>query len=240
MAEKPVKFETQEVKALRGFEAKTIEKYELDGWELISQEKGKLRTTFNFRRPKKPIPMNLILGGAALTLIVVAGITFGSLSENSDTSNENAETQVTQEAESEKTPTVEPTPELEPNLTVDNNKDLARLLADKRGDTAFWQTFFDKYEGRTLEFDANVGYLELHKDYEYTYDALILAEDFDENSQVGPPFRVEAIVGSYGWHKTNPDDFITIGTNIRIVAELYDYNNRGETFELKIVSTTVR
>ena len=45
-------YETQTVKCIRGLVARTIAKWEGEGWENVSQTTGKLRTEFTIRRPK--------------------------------------------------------------------------------------------------------------------------------------------------------------------------------------------
>jgi hypothetical protein len=240
MADKQTKFEKETVKVLRGLEAKKIAEYEDAGWELVSQEKGKIRTSLNFQRPKKPISTKQILAGAALVLVGAIGITFASLSEEGESSKQGSETQVTQEAE--ETPTAEPTPEAEEVLTVENNVDLARLLADKSGDTDFWKFFFEKYYGRTFEFDGNIAFMTGTPGYKYTVDCLIEAGNYSETSSVGPPFRAPMINIHSGFKVKDSGDRSTLfqGDNIRIVARLVDFNPVGETFEIDIVSTKIR
>lgn len=240
MADKPLKFETEEVKVLRGFENKKIDEFELDGWELVSQKQGKLRTTLNFRRPKKPIPMKNILGGAALVLIGVISITFASLAENENAPAESSETKISQEATPEETPAAEKTPEAEPIMTVENNEDLATLLSNSTDNTyAFWAAFYEKYKGRTIEFDGNIALMEKNPDFKYTYDVLIEAGQYSETSSIGAPFRALRVVVPFGWKKTNQDDVIVQGTNVRVVATIRGYNE-AQTFDIWLVSTTVR
>lgn len=71
-----VQYETKTVKVVRGTEAWTISKRESDGWELVSQSPGKLRTELVFRRPKPKPPWRLIaiLGGALVLLFIFIGI----------------------------------------------------------------------------------------------------------------------------------------------------------------------
>ena len=127
-------------------------------------------------------------------------------------------------------------------LTVENNKDLARLLSDKNGDTDFWKEFFVKYHGRTFEFDGNIAYMTNTPGYEYTVDCLVEAGNYSETSSVGPPFRAPMINIHTGFKVEDSGDRSTLfqGDNIRIVAKLVDYNSVGQTFEIDIVSTKIR
>ena len=100
-------YEVTEVKAIRGTEEKTITNKQQDGWELVTQEQGRLRTTLTFRRPKPKTPWRLwaALGGAG---VVSAGVlTVVALQEDgSDAST--TEAVATPDTEQ---PTPEPAPE---------------------------------------------------------------------------------------------------------------------------------
>ncbi|GAB3631682.1 hypothetical protein GCM10027421_10350 [Microbacterium shaanxiense] len=71
-----VKYDTATVKVIRGTEGKTIAKRESDGWELISQNTGTLRTELVFRKPtpKTPWRTYAILGGVLVVLFIFIGI----------------------------------------------------------------------------------------------------------------------------------------------------------------------
>lgn len=240
MPEKELRYETQEIKTLIGFEPKTIVKMENEGWELVSQVKGKLRTTLKFRRPKKPISSKVLLAGIAGVAILATVITVGAITENKNPPNTvsgDKQIEIVDE-----TPTPAPEEPADEILTIENNKDLAKLLADRSDDVPFWKIFFEKYRGRTLEFDGNIAFMVDSPGYKYTVDCLIEAGDYNENSSFGPPFRAPLINIHTGFHVTNSEDRSTLfqGDNIRITAKLVDFNPRGETFEIDIVSTTLR
>lgn len=71
-----VQYRTEAVKVVRGMENITIAKRESDGWELVSQQRGKVRTELHFRRPKPKVPWRLyaILGGVLAVLFIFIGI----------------------------------------------------------------------------------------------------------------------------------------------------------------------
>ena len=48
------KTETKSVQAIRGLESRTIAKQEQDGWHLVTQKPGKLRTELTFERERSP------------------------------------------------------------------------------------------------------------------------------------------------------------------------------------------
>jgi len=240
MAEAPRQFETEEVKVIRGFEAKKISEYENDGWELVSQAEGKLRTTITFRRPKKPIPLKLVVSGVAGVLVLATIITVGALTEDK-TARPNT-TVTTSTPETSEPEQVEPEPEesTEVVLTAETNSDVARLLKPKSEEYAFWQVFYDKYKGRSIELDANVADMLLLGDSQYTYSVLFYPGDYSDDTAYGPPMRDPRVVIPYDWHKTNPDDIVVRRSNIRLVARIVDFNSDTNVFDIQIEATTER
>ncbi|UPL15705.1 hypothetical protein [Microbacterium galbinum] len=75
-SDKDVKYDTETVKVIRGTEEKTISKREGDGWELVSQNPGKLRSELVFRRPSSKTPWRVlaIIGGVLVVLFIFIGI----------------------------------------------------------------------------------------------------------------------------------------------------------------------
>jgi hypothetical protein len=239
MANQPQKYETQQVKTVRGFEAKKISEMEKDGWELVEQESGKVRTTLSFRRAKKPFSIKSVIGIAAATIVIVSVIVVGTLNESKDAPEQESASPAPTQVQPEQTPG-EPTQESEQPLTVETNEDLAILLSNSNNNTYdFWDEFYLKYKRRLIEFDGNIALMQKNRDFKYTYDVLIEAGDYSETSSVGAPFRALRVVVPFGWKKTNPDDLIDQGTNVHVVARIWDYSE-GQSFEIKLESTTVR
>ena len=87
MAGKEPRYETTEVKAIRGTESKAIANKQQEGWELVSQHQGRMRTTLSFRRPKPPTPWKMwtTIGGAGIILASI--ITVGALLEEDGASS---------------------------------------------------------------------------------------------------------------------------------------------------------
>ncbi|MCX6946366.1 MAG: DUF4839 domain-containing protein [Verrucomicrobia bacterium] len=240
VSETEIKYSTSEARCVRGLEKRTIDKWEANGWEFVSEVKGKVQTTITFRKPKEKLQMKTLIIGTSLVVVIASIIAIGSLTEGDKKKSPGALPTNSSAIETPSEEPSEPTEAADVTLTIDNNADLAKLLVDTSGDNDMYQAFFDKYKGRTISFDGNVSYMAPHKDYEFTYDVLLAAGNFDENQMVGPPLRVENVVVPFGWKNTNEDEFITTGTNLKIVAELYDYNPLGQTFQVKLVSLTVR
>lgn len=70
------KYDTRSVQTVRGTEKLMIAKWEKDGWELVTQNAGKLRSELVFRRPKPPFQWKplAIIGGVLAVLFTIIGI----------------------------------------------------------------------------------------------------------------------------------------------------------------------
>lgn len=130
-----VRYETKAVRAIRGMEARTIEKWEGDGWELVAQRPGKVQTEITFRRPKpKSRRLLWIIGGGVFVVVLATIITFGVIGER-DAAPANPAPSETAAAPGEQ-PSAEPsdtaptpTPDQdEVVLTPDSSPELAALL----------------------------------------------------------------------------------------------------------------
>jgi hypothetical protein len=75
------RYESKTVKAMRGTEARSIAKWQKDGWELVDQSTGTLQVTLNFRKRKPPLPVWQMLIGGAVAMILVGIIGVGALLE---------------------------------------------------------------------------------------------------------------------------------------------------------------
>lgn len=142
-------------------------------------------------------------------------------------------------AESEK-PDYTTQPSIEPaeNLTVENCPDLAALLAlPDPGDPSV-SSFARKYYGRVIEFDGCVMNMQHHGDFNTRWDVLLTAGDYDENSSLGPNFRLTD-VNIYDMNVSGGDSVYT-GLNVHIAAEVGDYNPNSQLFELDIIRMDIR
>lgn len=76
------KYETHTFHSMRGMESRAIKKWMDDGWEVVSETPGKLRTEITIRRVKQPArTLPWIIGGVVLVIAIATAITIGTISE---------------------------------------------------------------------------------------------------------------------------------------------------------------
>jgi hypothetical protein len=244
------------VQAIRSTEARTIAKWEKEGWEFVSQNKGTLRTEITFRHPKRQLPWRLIpVAGGALAVLIAIAAAFGVFDEEPGTAAPPAPVVVetttaapasTPPAEvtaTEETPetTVSVKPVEDSVLTVENNTDLEELLTLDTCSPAVGE-FAAKYKGEAIAFDANIGAMALHGNYTTRYDILIGVGDFSETTAVGPFFQYRDVNTVSDLHYADDDhpDTIGVGDNVRITAQIIEYDSVPCQFVLKPVRTEFR
>jgi hypothetical protein len=260
-------YEFTSVQAIRGMEAKTIAKWERDGWEVDRRDQGVLRTELTFRRVKpktfvssmvaafrglEPKVQLLAVSVGALLLVlvvgvaVVAGVKSGRGSSQPAASATEADAGVSGGPSESQAPAagsaVATRPAAGETLTVQNNAELAELMTITDPSLPAVGEFAAKYRGRTIAFDGNIAYMGKHGDYDTRYDLLINAGDYSLTSSVGPNFQFQDVNVVNDLHLTgaNTPDAIGSGDNLRIVARVGDYNSTQELFFLEPLSTEVR
>lgn len=126
-----VKYDTETVKVIRGTEGMMISKREGDGWELVSQNPGKLRSELVFRRPRPKTPWRVlaIIGGVLVVLFISIGIMAALSNEDGDAGPAPVETS--------SAPAVTPSnePPAEPEEIPDGSlpRDVEQLVAVQKG-----------------------------------------------------------------------------------------------------------
>lgn len=127
--------------------------------------------------------------------------------------------------------------EPEPKLTVDNCPELAAILSNKAEIDDSYSDFATKYRGRIIEFDGRIDYCTKHGDYNTRFDYLVSAGDYDPDYQIGPSFKFEDV----NYYDLNTDlDTVSVGLNVRIVAEVVSFDSNTGLFYLEPVSVTGR
>lgn len=124
------------------------------------------------------------------------------------------------------------------NLTVENCSDFAALLSLRDPGDPSVSTFASKYSGQVIEFDGCVMNMQHHGDLNTRWDVLLGAGDYDENSALGPNFRLTDV--AFYEMNVSGGDSVYAGLNVHIVAEVGDYNSNSQLFELKIISMSIR
>lgn len=245
MADDEIQYEFKTVQAVRGTEARSIAKWQDDGWELVDQEQGRLRTKLEFRRPKPKFQwVPIAAAAAALALLaVVASALSGDDAEPvaaeapsqavSPASNEPTETEAPEEPQAEE-------PDANQVLTVENNPELAALLRGGQCD-ANVASFATKYAGRTIQFDGSIQAMANHDDYDTRYDMLLGYGDNGPNTPDGAVFKYQDFNMSE-LNLTGPGapDYISVGDRFRFTAEVVEYNPSTCLFFLDPVATEAR
>ncbi|WP_185972348.1 DUF4839 domain-containing protein [Georgenia yuyongxinii] len=238
------KYELKTVRTIRGTEARVTAKWEKAGWELVTQSQGKLQTEIKFRRAKPRTPWRLlaVLGGVLLLLAVII---FIGVSLSGGGSSQPTTSPTDSAAPPSEQPSGEPEPSEpaeEETLTAENNADLAALLTGP-SDGPTVEEFAAKYNGRVIEFDGNIGAMNLHGDASTRYDILVSFGDFSETrSSGGPNFQFRDVNTTHDLHLTGDDipDTIGVGHNLHIVARVEEFETDSLLFLLDPVSTQFR
>ncbi|WP_066374722.1 DUF4839 domain-containing protein [Herbidospora mongoliensis] len=237
-----IKYEYTTVRTVRGTDGLVISKMRKDGWEFVSQTPGTLRSTLDFRRPKKPQPWFLI--GALAAVLVILSVAIGTaaaLSGGGESSDESDRSTAAMSEEPSVTsaPTVAASGAAEV-ITPRNNPEFAALLKADSCDDANLD-FAAKYEGRTIAFNGSIVNMAPHGDYDTRYDFLLGPGDKGPNTGIGPAFKYEDVnVLELKLTGKNVPDTIGVGDKFRFVAEVGEFNADQCLFFLDPVSTRVR
>ncbi|MBY6687522.1 DUF4839 domain-containing protein [Rhodococcus sp. BP-149] len=254
-ADGDVTYESKTVRVVRGTESRTVAKWNRDGWEVVSQSPGTLRTEITFRRPApKSHRTLLIIGGgvAAIAIAIIIGI--GVVTENRGNQNGSDGSQSAAASESsvtnEQAPTGDvetvpvPVPVPKPSdvvLTAENTPVFAALLATTDYCSPDVAAFADANRGRTISFPGNVGAINPYEGASTRYLILINAGDYSETSAPGPAFQFRDVNTSNDLRWADPaPDTINVGTNLDVTAKVDRYEESSCLFLLDPVATAVR
>lgn len=126
-------------------------------------------------------------------------------------------------------------------LTIENCSELSEILSLKDPADQRIKIFADKYSGKKIKFDANILYVGNHETYKTRYDISISAGDYSETSLVGPNFQfVDVNVSNLGIKDLYLPDYIAMGNNICVIAEVKGYDDTTQIFELTPIEVTQR
>ncbi|MET4050515.1 MULTISPECIES: DUF4839 domain-containing protein [unclassified Rhodococcus (in: high G+C Gram-positive bacteria)] len=246
-----ITYETKTVRAVRGMESRTIEKWEGEGWEVVSQVPAKIRTEITFRRPvPRSRRLLWIVGGSVLTLALVVIFAIGIIGERDTDPAETAAPASSEVAAPSEQPSPEatgtaPAPSPAPDdvvLTPENNPEFAAVLALTDTCSPDIAAFAAAHRRQTISFPGNIVAMGPHDGAKTRYDILINAGDFDGTFAVPGPdfqFRDENTVGDLHFVGSVPDT-IGVGTNLGVTAEVDRFEERSCLFLLEPVATAVR
>ena len=267
-----VRYELTSVRAIRGTESKTIAKWQQDGWELSSQSQGSmLRTELTFRRVKREtlgsrawaafrglaprVQLGLTaLAGCVVLLVVVTVVVLGMRDGTATVGSTAAPTEAAPPPSAEPAEVAPQTPEAtgsqvvpvppvtEEVLTPATNADLAALLTVSDPGAAVVEAFAARYQGRLVEFDANIASMSKHGDYGTRYDLLMFGGDYSTSAAAGPNFQFQDVntTSALHWEGASIPATIGAGTNVHVVARVLNYNSTQQLFFLDPVSTRAR
>lgn len=246
MADGQINYEVKVVPAIRGTEARTIAKWQKDGWEVTGQVPGTLRTEIAMRRPKAKLPVKTLAIAGGVAAVLVAALVLLNVLGGDDDATPVAETPVTSATVEEAAAPVaeEPAPSTEVAavaLTPETNADLAALLAQGDSCDPSIPAFVEKYKGQRLTFPANIGYMQNHGSFETRYDILIVAGDYSETSSPGPAmqFRDKNTVSDLNYVGEVPDT-IGVGANLLITVEATEWEESSCLLLLEPIETVIR
>ncbi|MFE9138938.1 DUF4839 domain-containing protein [Streptomyces sp. NPDC007355] len=239
-----IKYEYKTMQAVRGTDGLVIAKMQKDGWELVEQAQGLLRTTLNFRRPKRPLP-RLLIGtavGGLVILAIVIGVAAALEDEGEDKDAANKPTAATTSAEPSATsaPTAARSAATEV-ITPQNNPEFAALLKTQDSCDNANLNFAAKYVGKTVAFDGSIVHMAPHGAYDTRYDFLLGPGDEGPSTGIGPAFKYEDVnILDLQLTGRNTPAAVRTGDKFRFVAEVGEFNAKQCLFILNPVSTEIR
>lgn len=185
------------------------------------------------------IKLKISCSSSGIDVEVLSGSAVKDNTEGTTSESDNTES-TSKPIEDDKTEeTEEPTVTEKPveNLTVENCPELAAILSNKAEIDQSYSDFASKYRGRIIEFDGRIDYCTKHGSYNTRFDYLVSAGDYDPNHQIGPSFKFEDV--NYFDLNTNLDT-VSVGLNVRIVAEVVSFDSNSGLFYLEPVSVKGR
>ncbi|GAA1479007.1 hypothetical protein GCM10009623_34530 [Nocardioides aestuarii] len=247
------RYERKTVQAVRGTEQRSINKWQGQGWELVDQDRGRLRTTLTFRRAKKPVPWRLVAAAAVAVVVVVAGSASVAAFTGDD---DEPRAEPTPTASPSQSPTAEPsetetetaTPEpsassapspTEPAnpdvLTAKNSDDVAKLLATGDYCDPAIGRFAKGHADDTIEFDGSV--VNVFKSGARS-DLTMSPGDKGPRSTTGPVFKFEGVTSAD--LSLKGATALKDGDLVRVTATVDVYNSDQCLLYLAPVSTELR
>jgi hypothetical protein len=237
-----IKYEYKTVQTVRGTDGLVISKMQKDGWELVEQAQGMLRSTLNFRRPKKPQPWLLIGTAAAVLVILAIVIGVASALSGGDEKKDRADQSAAAAGEKPSaTPTPTPTKSADAKVTTPQNdpKFAALLKADSCDDANL--DFATRHKGQTIAFNGSIVNMARHGDDDTRYDFVLGPGDKGPNTTAGPAFKYEDVnIADLKLTGEKVPATVGAGDKFRFVAKVGEFNPKQCLFFLEPISTETR
>lgn len=121
-------------------------------------------------------------------------------------------------------------------LSEENCSDLTNMLAASGEINPLYEEFATKYKDQIVEFNGHIEYVTNHGDYSTRWDILLSYGDWvDENTvSSGPIFKFNDVgLSELGIKDLYLPDFVSVGNNIYIKANVESYDKETGIFYLK-------
>lgn len=235
-------YETRSVKAFKGAEARTIARWEGDGWELIAQPPGGWTRELYFRRVKHPsggshartglVRRPLVIGGAVAAVAVLA-VVIGTGGDDQTPAAAAAD------ASAPSAPEASETTSTDEVLSPYRDNATATLVTAPDGCSAQVSDFAGSYAGRTIEIDSHV--VATKAVGGDRYDVLVRAGDYTKKRGAGADFALQGItVDDLHLSPTSGQDYVAAGDNITMTATVGAYDADRCMLFVTPVATDVR
>ncbi|MDR6320629.1 DUF4839 domain-containing protein [Actinoplanes couchii] len=265
-----IEYEFKTVRTVRGAEGLTISKMRNDGWELTGQNQGMLRSSLDFRRPKKR--ESWLMAGAGVAVLAVIAAVGGLIAVFSDDGDRTEAVQqpdrtVATASAPQKTPSAPATQAVTATggtnatgsakapggttvtgsakatkvITPKNNPEFAALMKEPDYCDTANSTFASGHQGQTVAFNGSIADLAPYRDYETRFDLLLRPGDKGSEATVGPAFKYENVsIRDLNLTGKKIPARVREGDTFRFTAEIREFNTVQCLFYLDPVSTQVR
>lgn len=186
-------YELKTVQVVRGAEARSVSKWQRSGWELVDEQRGKLRTTLTFRRRKPKPPWRLFAAVAAVLAIVgvIAAVVETLQSKDPTSATASGDRSSEEPSESNLEGSTSSGATSEASITAANSQEFAQLLRIPDNCDERVRRFAQEHRGESIEFDGSVAVRS--KSAPTRYDMLLAPGDQGARATRGPAFKFEGV-----------------------------------------------
>lgn len=132
-------------------------------------------------------------------------------------------------------------PPAEEIITIGTNADFAAITSSTASCSDQIATFAEEHEGRTVRFEASIGAIGPHGDYDTRSDILLTVGKYSETTAVGPAFHFRDVnMNDLNLTGTDIPDTIGVGDALTVTATVCEYIPDQCLFLLDPEETEVR